>query len=238
LDNGTIPPTRALVISAHPDDLDFGCSGTVALWRQAGCDVAYLICTDGSKGSDDPSLAPEEIARIRQEEQIAAARVVGVERVDFLGFSDGELENTLALRKGLVEAIRRFRPQVVLCQDPANRSFENVYVSHRDHREAGEAAFDAVYPASGSPLFFPELGTEGLAPHRVDAFLFFGTHAPNHWVDITPVMDLKLRAIFSHTSQVGHRPELEEFIRLIFHEAGKAAGYEYAEPFRRVIVPP
>jgi LmbE family N-acetylglucosaminyl deacetylase len=231
-------PQRALVISAHPDDLDFGCSGTVALWNRAGTAVTYVICTDGSKGSDDPSLSPEEIAATRQREQMAAARVVGVNAVDFLGFPDGELENSAELRRRLVETIRRVRPDVVVCQDPANRAFENFYVSHRDHRAAAEAAFDAVYPASGSPLFFPELATGGLPPHRVHSMMFFGTHAPNHWQDISSVMDLKLQAIFSHRSQLGHRGDLEQFVRDRFRDAGKAAGYEYAEPFRRAEVPP
>ena len=230
-------PERALVISAHPDDLDFGCSGTVALWRRAGADVTYVICTNGDKGSNDPSLTPEEIATIRQGEQVAAARTVGVDRVIFLGFEDGELENDAALRKRLVEAVRRFRPQVVLCQDPGNRAFENVHVSHRDHRAAAEAAFDALYPASGTPGFFPELRAQGLAPHRADVALFFGTHTPNHWVDITSVIDLKIRALLCHESQVGHRGDLEQFIRERFREAGKTPGYEYAEPFRRIVIP-
>jgi LmbE family N-acetylglucosaminyl deacetylase len=230
-------PERALVISAHPDDLDFGCCGTVALWRQAGTRVAYVICTDGSKGSEDPAVSPQEVARIRQTEQRAAARIVGVEDVSFLGFPDGELENGPALRREIVAAVRRFQPELVLCQDPANRAFENPYVSHRDHREAGEATFDALYPAAGSIRFFPELLTDGLVPHRPAEVLFFGTHAPNHWVDITQVMDLKLRAIFAHASQVGHRSELEAFIRERFHEAGRAAGCQYAEPFRRLPLP-
>ncbi len=229
-------PERALVICAHPDDLDFGCCGTIALWRRAGAEVTYVVCTDGDKGSDDPTLSPEEIARIRQGEQRAAARVVGVDEVVFLGFPDGELENIPQLRRALVGAIRRFRPQTVLCQDPGNRGFENVFVAHRDHRAAAEAAFDAMYPAAGSPRFFPELIPRGLGPHRVQEAYFFGTHAPNRWMDITATMDLKIKALLCHESQFGNRGDFEAFIRERFRAAGKAAGCEYAEPFRRLVL--
>lgn len=230
-------PERALVISAHPDDLDFGCSGTVALWTKAGCQVVYVICTNGDKGTEDPSISPEELASIRQREQTSAARLVGVDEVMFLGYEDGELENTPDLRRRLVEAIRRVRPQVVLCQDPGNRAFENVYVSHRDHRQAGEAAFDALYPASGNSGFFPELLSRGLPPHHVEQVFFFGTHAPNHWVDISEVIDLKIQALLCHESQVGQREGLETFIRQRFREIGQAMGFAYAEPFRCISLP-
>ena len=231
-------PECALVISAHPDDLDFGCCGTVAVWRKAGARVSYLICTNGDKGTNDPNLAPEELVKIREREQKAAAGVVGVEEVFFLGFEDGGLENTPALRRRLVEVIREVRPNVVFCQDPGNRSFENVFVSHRDHREAAEAAFDALYPASGSPRFFPELLSKGLEPHSANEFLFFGTHAPNHWVDITEVIDLKIEALGCHKSQKLEWMDVESFVRAHFSEMGKAAGYSYAEAFRRVPLPP
>ncbi len=231
-------PQSALVVSAHPDDLDFGCSGTVALWRRTGTRVAYVICTNGDKGTEDPEVTPEDLSLIRQEEQRAAARTVGVDEVLFLGFADGELQNEPALRRALVEVIRRFRPEVILCQDPANSTFENAYVSHADHRAAGEAAFDAVYPAAGSLRFFPEMTSLGLTPHRVREALFFGTHAPNLWVDITPVIDIKIRALLCHKSQVGHRDDLERFIRERFHLAGEPAGFQYAEPFRRLVFPP
>jgi LmbE family N-acetylglucosaminyl deacetylase len=230
-------PETALVISAHPDDLDFGCSGTVALWRRSGAKVVYLICTNGDKGTEDQSLSAEELSKIRQREQTEAARVVGVEKLIFLGFEDGELENTLVLRRRLVEAIRRVRPRIVLCQDPAHRTFENVYVSHRDHRAAAEASFDALYPASNNRRFFPELLAKGLEPHQVEEVFFFGTHAPNHWMDITNVIELKLRALFSHSSQVGGFKDFESIIREYFREIGRQAGYEYAEAFRRIALP-
>jgi LmbE family N-acetylglucosaminyl deacetylase len=230
-------PNCALVVSAHPDDLDFGCNGTVALWTRAGCRVVYVICTNGDKGTDDPDIPAEELSRTRQREQTEAARLVGVQEVIFMGIEDGELENTPDLRRRLVEVIRKTRPQVVFCQDPANRAFENAYVSHRDHREAGEATFDALYPAVGNSRFFPELLAQGLRPHRVQEAFFFGTHNPNHWVDISQVFDLKLKALFCHESQLGNRDGFEEFIRERFQEVGRRVGFGYAEPFRRLPIP-
>lgn len=228
---------RALVISAHPDDVDFGCSGAVALLCKRGVDVLYVICTNGDKGTRDPDISREELIETRKREQMEAAKTVGVHRVEFLGFEDGELENTHGLRMRLVEAMRAFRPDIVICQDPGNRSFENPYVSHRDHRMAAEAAFDAMYPASGNSRFFPELSGKGLRPHSVREAYFFGTHAPNYWVDITEVIDLKISALRCHRSQLGDRLDVEKFVRERFSEAGRAAGYPYAEPFRRLLLP-
>ncbi len=230
-------PSEILVVSAHPDDVDFGCSGTVALWAKAGARINYLICTDGDKGSEQLSDTPKEIAKLRQEEQRRAAGLVGVRDVFFLGFQDGELENDRQLRKELVRWIRRLRPEVVLCQDPANRVFENPYVSHRDHRMAAEAVFDALYPACGNPNFFQELMEEGLGPHKVKEAYFFATHCPNHWQDITSVMDLKIQAILSHKSQVKDPVSMEKFIRERFQEIGKGVGCMYAEAFRRLALP-
>lgn len=230
-------PSRVLVVSAHPDDVDFGCAGTVALWTKAGSQVSYIICTGGDKGSDDTSIEAEALAKIREEEQKEAARLLGVAEVHFLGFQDGALENDVNLRKALVRWIRKMRPQVILCHDPANRSFENPYVSHRDHRELSEAVFDAVYPASGNPHFFPELMKENLVPHKVEEMIFFGTHSPNFWQDITEVMELKIKAILSHKSQIKDPEQMEKFLKVRFGEVGKRFGVAYAEPFRRLTIP-
>jgi LmbE family N-acetylglucosaminyl deacetylase len=230
-------PACALVISAHPDDLDFGCSGTVAQWVRAGSRVAYVICTNGDKGTDDADFTAADLARIRQREQTAAAELIGVRDVTFLGVADGELENTPDLRRKLVAAIRRVRPQVILCQDPANRTFENVYGSHRDHRQAAEAAFDSLYPAAGNPRFFPELLAQGLAPHHAEEAFFFGTTAPNFRVDISEVIDLKIHALQCHASQVEKFEDLATFLKERHREMGKPAGYPYAEVFRRLRLP-
>lgn len=230
-------PCEVLVISAHPDDVDFGCAGTVALLARAGARVNYLICTDGAKGAEELSAQPQEITALRRKEQVTAARLVGVQEVIFLGFQDGELENSLELRKELVRWMRNFKPEVVFCQDPANKAFENPYVSHRDHRMAAEAAFDALYPACGNPNFFPELLKEGLGPHKVKEVFFFGTHSPNYWQDITSVMELKLQAVLSHKSQVKDPSSTEKFLLQRFKEIGEQVGFEYAEPFRRLLLP-
>lgn len=229
--------SKVLVVSAHPDDVDFGCAGTVALLARAGARVNYVICTDGDKGADELFAKPQEIKVLRRQEQLAAARLVGVQEVVFLGFPDGELENSPQLRRELVRCIRRFKPEVVFCQDPANRLFENPYLSHRDHRMAAEAVFDALYPACGNPNFFPELLEEGLEPHKVKEALFFGTHSPNHWQDITSVIQLKVKAILSHKSQVKDPPSTEQFLLQRFGEIGKQVGFAYAEPFRRLQLP-
>jgi LmbE family N-acetylglucosaminyl deacetylase len=230
-------PSKVLVVSAHPDDVDFGCAGTVALWSWAGARVNYLICTDGEKGAEEASYRPQEIRAVRRQEQMAAARVVGVQDVVFLGFPDGELENSQGLRKELVRWIRKFKPEVVFCQDPANRVFENPYVSHRDHRMAAEAVFDALYPACGNPNFFPELLKEGLEPHKVKEAFFFGTHSPNHWEDISSVMELKVKAVLSHKSQLKDPCSTEKFLLQRFREIGEQVGVMYAEPFRRLMLP-
>lgn len=230
-------PSEVLVVSAHPDDVDFGCAGTVALLARAGARVNYVILTDGDKGAEELSTRPQEITELRRQEQLSAARSVGVQEVVFLGFPDGELENNQTLRKELVRWIRRFRPEVVFCQDPANRVFENPYLSHRDHRIAAEAVFDALYPACGNPNFFPELLRDGLGPHKVKEAFFFGTHCPNHWQDITSVMELKLQAILSHKSQLKNPSSTERFLRQRFSEIGKQVGFMYAEAFRRLALP-
>ncbi|UCD79587.1 MAG: PIG-L family deacetylase, partial [Desulfobacterales bacterium] len=175
---------RVMVISPHPDDVDFGCSGTLARWRRMGVDITYVICTSGDKGADFPA-APESIAEMREKEQLAAAEIVGVRKVIFLRLKDGELENNREFRKTLVRVLRQYRPDVVLTMDPANVRFENVYVSHADHRATALAAFDAIYPAARNRNFFPELLEEGLLPHAVKWIYFFGTADPNTWIDIS-----------------------------------------------------
>jgi len=175
---------RVMVISPHPDDVDFGCSGTIARWSRMGVDITYVICTSGDKGSDHP-LDSEALSALREQEQLAAAKVVGVGKVVFLRLKDGELENNREFRRILVRVLREHRPDVVLSMDPANNRFENAYVSHSDHRAAALAVFDAIYPAARNRNFFPELLEEGLLPHAVNRMYFFGTAEPNTWIDIT-----------------------------------------------------
>ncbi len=231
--NGT---ERVMVISPHPDDVDFGCSGTIARWSRMGIDITYVICTSGDKGTDLP-MAPESIAAIREKEQVAAAEIVGVRKVIFLRLKDGELENNREFRKMLVRVLRQYRPDVVLSMDPANLRFENIYVAHADHRAAGLAVFDAIYPAARNRNFFPGLLEEGLRPHAVKRIYFFGTADPNTWIDISETIETKIEALRAHKSQVGEFEDLSAWVRERFGQLGKEKGLAYAEAFRQLVIP-
>ena len=223
---------KFLVISSHPDDLEFSCGGTVAKLRKDGKQVEYLIVADGSKGSHKVGFDGKKLAQLRQKEQKTAAKTLGVEKVTFLGEVDGAVENTPQLRKKLVKEIRQAKPDVVLSFDPSSLDFENVYLAHRDHRMAAEAAFDALYPAVGSGAFFPELLKEGIRPHQVKEIWFFATSRPNKWVDITATIGLKLQALFCHESQLEDAKKFEEIIRKSAAKEGKQKKIKYAECFR------
>jgi LmbE family N-acetylglucosaminyl deacetylase len=226
---------RVMVISPHPDDVDFGCSGTIAKWSRRGADITYVICTSGDKGTDFP-VAPASLAGIREKEQLAAAEIVGVRKVVFLRLKDGELENNREFRRILVRMLRQHRPDVVLAMDPANVRFENAYVSHCDHRAAALAAFDAIYPAARNRNFFPELLEEGLLPHAVNRIYFFGTADPNTWIDISETIETKIKALRAHKSQVEAFEDLDAWVRERFGQFGKAKGYAYAEIFRQLVI--
>lgn len=157
-----------MVIAAHPDDIEFVVAGTVAKWVRAGTQARYVVVTSGDAGSHQPGVTREEVACIREAEQRAAARVVGVDEVISLGYPDGEVGPTLALRRDLVREIRRFRPDTVICFDPTRLLVGNRYINHLDHRAVGQAALDAIMPAAAMPLVFTELREEGLEPHRVN----------------------------------------------------------------------
>jgi LmbE family N-acetylglucosaminyl deacetylase len=222
---------RVMVISPHPDDVDFGCSGTIARWSRLGVDITYVICTSGDKGSDNP-VDSDALAELREQEQLAAAKVVGVSKVVFLRLKDGELENNREFRRILVRALREHRPDIVLSMDPANNRFENAYVSHSDHRAAALAVFDAIYPAARNRNFFPELLEEGLLPHAVNRMYFFGTAEPNTWIDITETIETKIAALRAHKSQVEEFEDLDAWVRERFGQLGKKKGLAYAEIFR------
>ena len=221
-----------MAIGAHPDDLEFECSGTMALLSKMGKSVVYVIATTGDKGKADLKVSNFELSRIREEEQKASAAAIGAQGVEFLRFKDGELENNLALRAKLVENIRRYRPDVLFVMDPAHRSFNNPYTHHRDHRIIGEATFDAAYPASGNSNYFQDQLLAGLTTHEAKGMCFFGTHAPDLYVDITDVIDIKIKALLCHKSQVSHVTSLEKILKEKFGRHGQEAGCEYAEAFR------
>ena len=192
---------RALVMSAHPDDVDFGAAGTVATWTATGVQVSYCLVTDGDAGGFDAAVPRPEMAAIRRREQEAAAKVVGVNDVTFLGHPDGRLVVSLELRRDLARVIRRLRPQRVLCPSP-DRNWHNIHASHPDHLAAGEAALAAVFPDARNPFAHPELLDEGLEPHTVLEVWMMGSPSANHFVDVTDVFDRKMAALRCHTSQL------------------------------------
>lgn len=226
-------PERALVIVAHPDDADFGVAGTVAKWVRKGTVARLVCCTSGDAGADDARTDPLELARRREEEQRAAARVVGYESVDFLHLPDGALDNDLGLREQLVRIIRQFKPDAVLSMDPTVVIHERGFVQHIDHRMAGLAAVDAVYPAARNAMAFPSLVIEeGLEPHTVGQLYLFFTDHPNAWVDVTDTLDTKISALHEHVSQLRKPKELEGMLRGWSAESGQRIGVIAAEGFR------
>lgn len=227
---------RVLVVTAHPDDVDFGAAGTVAAFTDAGVAVAYCIVTDGEAGGDDRSMPRAEMAEIRRREQRAAAAEVGVDDVTFLGYADGRLVPTLDLRRDVSRVIRRFRPQRVLAQSP-ERMWDRIYASHPDHLAAGEAAAAAVYPDARNPFAHPELLDEGLEPHTVAELWLMAYPAPTIAVDTSATFDRKVAALRSHRSQVGEGEGLEAMLREwsqgVARQAGMVEG-SLAEAFRVV----
>ncbi|MGN6792486.1 MAG: PIG-L deacetylase family protein [Streptosporangiaceae bacterium] len=203
---------RILVITAHPDDVDFGLAGTVATWTDAGIDVVYCIVTNGDAGGSDPSMSRADMAVLRQAEQTAAAKCVGVGDVRFLGYPDGRVEASLDLRRDLARVIRQVRPDRVTCPSP-ERNYARMPTSHPDHRAVGSAALDAVYPDARNPFAFPELAAEGLDPWTVHQVWISGGPQPNRFVDITDTFDRKIAALRAHESQTGHMDNLADMLR-------------------------
>jgi LmbE family N-acetylglucosaminyl deacetylase len=204
---------RALAIMAHPDDVDFGCAGTIAGWTKAGVAVTYCIVTNGDAGGFDRAVPRTEISGIRQAEQRAAAAELGVEDVRFLGYPDGRLQPTFDLRKDLSRVIREVRPQRVICQSP-EFNYQRLGASHPDHRAAGEAALCAVYPDARNPFAYPELlDEEGLDAWSVPEAWISAAPTPNHYVDVTDTFQHKLAALHAHASQTGHMDDLEGLLR-------------------------
>jgi LmbE family N-acetylglucosaminyl deacetylase len=226
---------RALVIVAHPDDADFGAAGTVATWTDEGIEVTYCVITDGDAGGFDPSVPRSEIGGIRQAEQRAAAKEVGVEDVVFLGYPDGQLFVTLDLRRDISRVIRQKRPQRVLLQSP-ERNWERIYASHPDHLAAGEAAMCAVYPDARNPFTHLELAEEGLEAWTVAEVWVMSTGGgANRYIDVTDVFDRKVAALRAHESQTSHMEDLEGMLRRWLTMNATAAGLpegRLAEAFR------
>ncbi len=227
-------PQRIMAIMAHPDDMEFGVAGTLARWVRQGRQVTYVICTDGSKGTDDPELIPERLVPLRQREQCAAAAHVGAREVVFLPFVDGELDlHVHELRRELVRLMRHHKPHIVLCPDPTMRFRANRWINHPDHRAAGEAALDAVYPMARNRPSFPELLEEGLEPHVVGEVYLSPTNEPNVWIDIGETIDVKVAALMEHVSQLGGR-DMSDLIRDRCKQTADGQPMQYAEAFRYI----
>ncbi len=227
--------SRVLAITAHPDDVDFAAAGTVAGWTDAGLEVTYCIVTSGDAGGFDEAFPRAEMPALRQAEQRAAAKCVGVHDVRFLGYPDGRVEATLDLRRDLTRVIRQVRPDRVVCQSP-ERNYARTGASHPDHRAAGSAALDAVYPDARNPFAFPELReNEGLAAWTVREVWVAGAPEPDRFVDVTATFGRKVAALRAHESQVGHRDDLEERIRAMLAATAQRGGLpdgRLAEAFR------
>jgi LmbE family N-acetylglucosaminyl deacetylase len=211
------------VVTAHPDDVDFGAAGSVAVWTSRGIKVSYCIATDGDAGGSDQSITRPEMATIRREEQLTAARAVGVTDVTFLGFPDGRVTPTLELRAAIARVIRQVRPDRVVAQSP-ERNWTRIYASHPDHLATGEAAACAVYPDARNPFAFPELLAEGLEPHVVPELWVMATERANRVVDATDVYPMKLAALKSHVSQFGDGEQLDDLLKGWMGGTALAAG--------------
>ena len=221
---------QVLVVMPHPDDAEFGVAGTLVRWIREGKDVVFAVCTNGDKGTSDRDMLPEELARIRQKEEMAAANLLGVRDVVFLGHPDQGLEDTPEFRKEVVRLIRIYRPETVVTVDPYRR-----YIHHRDHRITGQVVLDAVFPYARDHLAYPDLLAEGLEPHKVREVLLWGAEEPNYRCDITQSFELKVAALRCHESQVGRRfPELKERLRKRAEVLAEGESFELAEAFYRV----
>lgn len=227
-------PKIAMSIHAHPDDQEFSIGGTLAKWARAGCEIISVTITSGDSGSNDVtkdgSYKPE-LARLRETEQMAANEALGVKRTVFLRYPDGELQPTIELRKELTRLIRQYKPDVVLCGNPEAWFYGNEYVNHPDHRAAAQAACEAVFPSAGTRLIFTDLLEAGYEPHNVKKLYIHGTDKPDTWVDISETIDIKVKALQQHVSQIPV-DEVEKWMKDWAKEDAKDKEFEYAESYR------
>ena len=229
-----VQKSDVLVLSAHPDDAEFGAAGTVAKWTDDGQTVVYVICTNGDKGTSDRTLSPEELSKIRRKEQQAAADVLGVREVVFLNYPDQGLEETPELRERIVRLIRTYRPRVLVTSDPYRR-----YLWHRDHRIIGQVAMDAVFPFARDHLAYPDMLDEGLEPHKVAEILFWGADDINYRSDITGTFERKIEALRCHASQIREFKASDPvtWLRDLCRDMAQDEPFELAEGFQRVELP-
>ena len=223
---------RAMVVVAHADDAEWGCAGTVAKWCAEGWEVVYVLCTDGSKGSEDPEMTSGRLGEIRKQEQLDAGKVLGLKDIVFLGYEDSMLEPTLELRRDIAREIRRHRPDVLICMNPVRSVDGEGYLGHPDHFASGEAALSAVFPSSRDRLTFPELLREGLEPHKVkEVWMMFHGDTADKFVDVSAYMDTAVDALKAHQTQVSEE-DAEVDMRQWRNSTGKKVGFEFAEAFK------
>ncbi len=233
-----LKPKVVLGVAAHPDDLDFSSSATMAKFAADGAKVYYLLLTDGSKGSDDRSVTSEELVEIRHNEQRAALKAIGGQEVTFLDYPDAYLEVTMELKKQIAAEIRKRKPDVVVTMDPTLvYSIERGFINHSDHRAAGQATIDAVFPIARDHLTFPELYESGLEPHKVKTLLLTNFDNPTYFVDVSQTMDKKFAALREHASQIKDMGMVEDRFSAMAKKIGERAGYTYAEGFIRLDLP-
>ena len=230
------PLERALVVISHPDDGEFGAGPTIAHLTAAGARVDYVVTTDGGKGTEDPEMTPERLSSTRRAEQRDAADILGVSEIVHLGYPDGYLTPSLDLRKDITRQIRRFRPDLVITQNPQRRLDHNPFIGHPDHLATGEATLASVYPAARDHLNFPELWREEhLEPWKVRQVLLTGVEEPNLWIDVGETFETGLRSILAHVSQVD--PEtVGERMRERARIVGEPQGIGLAQAFLSIVL--
>lgn len=229
---------KILVMTAHPDDADIMAGGTMARWVDEGHDVHLVVFTRGDKGHDDPAMTSAQVAALREVEQRAAAEIIGIPRLTFLDFADGDLSWAGAtLTEAATRLIRLERPEMIVTHDPyAGAPSYGVPQLHPDHRAVGGAVVDAAYFRAPGPLYYPAHAREALAPHRVrEVLLIMGEHA-DHVIDIDATFERKVRAVRAHVSQFGKHPDVEGFLRRMAERAGRGAGGHLGESFKRLVL--
>jgi len=231
-------PKIAMTFQAHPDDQEFSVGGTLAKWAKAGCEIISVVITSGDSGSNDPSKDASYkpiLAELREKEQLAANQVLGIKETIFLRYPDGELEPTIPLRKELTRLIRKYKPDTVLTGNPEGWFYGNEYLNHPDHRAAAQAACTAVFPSAGSRLIFADLLPAGYEPHDPKRLYVHGTDKADTWVDITETLDIKIKALQQHVSQVPV-DEVGKWMTEWAEEEAKDKEMKYAESYKVMIL--